>query len=69
MLIPIMETWVFAGRKLDPEDVEDRLYFQDVQSYLHGVRYNQTPPTTRNFKFQQERTSTTFLNTKVHSRS
>jgi hypothetical protein len=40
MLIPIMETWVFAGKKLDPEDVENRLYFQDVESYLHGVRYD-----------------------------
>jgi hypothetical protein len=50
MLIPIMETWVFAGRKLDPEDVEDRLYFQDVGSYLHGVRYNSD--TADNAEFQ-----------------
>ena len=39
MLIPIMETWVFAGRNLDPEDAENHLYFQDVESYLQGMRY------------------------------
>jgi hypothetical protein len=39
MLIPIMETWVFAGRKLDPKDAENHLYFQDVESYLQGIRY------------------------------
>ena len=27
MLIPIMETWVFAGSNLDPEDAENHLYF------------------------------------------
>ena len=40
MLIPIMETWVFAGRNLDPEDTENHLYFQDVESYLQGIRYD-----------------------------
>ena len=40
MLIPIIETWVFAGRKLSPEDKENRLYFQDVESYLEGIRYS-----------------------------
>jgi hypothetical protein len=50
MLIPIMETWVLAGRKLDPEDVEDRLYFQDVESYVHGVRYDSA--TKENAEFQ-----------------
>src|SRR5256885_10515772 len=39
MLIPTMETWVFAGRRLDPKDVEDHLYFQDVESYRLGIRY------------------------------
>ena len=33
MLVPIMETLVFAGRKLDPNDEENHLYFQDVESY------------------------------------
>jgi len=39
MLIPIVETWAFVGKGLDPEDTEHHLYFQDVESYLHGVRY------------------------------
>ena len=40
MLIPIMETWVFAGRKLDPADAEGHLYFQDLESYRQGIRYD-----------------------------
>jgi hypothetical protein len=39
LLIPIMETWVFAGRKLRTGDTEDVLYFQDLESYLQGVRH------------------------------
>jgi hypothetical protein len=39
MLIPIVEPWVFTGRGLDPDDAEDRLYFQDVESYMDGVRF------------------------------
>jgi hypothetical protein len=30
---------VFLGRKLDPDDVEETLYFQDVDSYEEGARY------------------------------
>jgi len=41
MLIPIMEAWVFAGRKLDRNDEEENhLYFQDVGSYREGIRYD-----------------------------
>ena len=50
MLIPIMETWVFAGRNLDPEDAENHLYFQDVESYLQGMRYGSA--TAENATFQ-----------------
>jgi hypothetical protein len=39
MLIPIVETWIFAGRGLSAEDGENRLYFQDIESYLQGIRY------------------------------
>lgn len=39
MLVPVMETWVFVGRNLDPEIQGERLYFQDVESYREGVRY------------------------------
>ena len=37
--IPIMETWVFLGRDLEPNDA-DMLYFQDVRSYRKGLRYD-----------------------------
>ena len=53
MLIPIMETWVF-GRKLDPEDREDHLYFQDVESYLQGVRYDTATPENASFQVAVE---------------
>jgi hypothetical protein len=51
MLIPIMETWVFAGRKLDPEDAEGHLYFQDLESYRQGIRY--ASATAENAHFQR----------------
>jgi hypothetical protein len=51
MLVPIMETWVFAGRNLDSEDMNaDRLYFQDLESYLQGIRYESA--TNENASFQ-----------------
>ena len=39
MLIPTMETVVFVGRNLEADD-DDRVYFQDIESYTRGVRYN-----------------------------
>jgi hypothetical protein len=33
-----METVVFVGRDLEPDDV-GQLYFQDVDSYQRGVQY------------------------------
>jgi hypothetical protein len=50
MLIPIMETWVFAGCNLDPEDAENHFYFQDVESHLQGIRYGTA--TEKNATFQ-----------------
>lgn len=50
MFIPILETWVFAGRKLKPEDAENHLYFQDAESYLQGIRYSSA--TAENATFQ-----------------
>ena len=38
MLIPIVETLVFIGRNLEPDDV-GRLYFQDVRFYQAGREY------------------------------
>lgn len=39
MLTPVMETLVFIGRNLEPEDV-GQAYFQDVESYQEGVPYS-----------------------------
>jgi Clp amino terminal domain, pathogenicity island component len=50
MLIPIVETWVFAGRKLNPQDAENRLYFQDVESYLQGIRHGFPAAETARFQ-------------------
>ena len=50
MLIPIVETWAFAGKGLDPNDAENHLYFQDVESYRHGVRYGS--PDAENATFE-----------------
>jgi hypothetical protein len=38
MHIPLMETLVFAGRDLD-EDDSGMLYFQDINSYREGIRF------------------------------
>jgi len=40
MLTPMMETVVFVGRNLEPDDV-GTVYFQDVESYREGIRYGQ----------------------------
>lgn len=37
MLIPTMETVVFIGRNLEPDDV-DQVYFQDAESFERGAR-------------------------------
>jgi hypothetical protein len=54
MLIPIMETWVFAGRKLDTEDTEGYLYFQDIESYRQGIRYASATPDNATFQIATE---------------
>lgn len=38
MLNPFLEPYVFVGENLDPE-VEAGLYFQDLESYRLGVRF------------------------------
>jgi hypothetical protein len=54
MLIPIMETWVFAGRRLDPEDTEGYLYFQDIESHRQGIRYASATPDNASFRVATE---------------
>jgi hypothetical protein len=39
MLIPRMETIVYIGENLEPGD-EDNVYFQDIDSFNRGVRYD-----------------------------
>jgi hypothetical protein len=49
MLIPEMEPLIFIGRNLHADDV-DRVYFQDLDSYGEGRRYDdksETPPDTQ----------------------
>jgi len=38
MSIPIIQTLVFIGRNMDESDA-DQMYFQDIDSYQQGVRY------------------------------
>jgi hypothetical protein len=60
MLIPIMEAWVFAGRKLDHNDEENHLYFQDVGSYREESATTQRRMKTRASKLLLKM-SNTFL--------
>mgnify|MGYP000055868041 CR=1 FL=1 len=39
MTTPTMETVVFVGRNLEPND-SGRVYFQDIDSFNRGVRYD-----------------------------
>ena len=41
MLIPSMEAVVFVGRNLEKGDIE-QVYFQDIDSYREGIRYDST---------------------------
>jgi hypothetical protein len=39
MLTPTIETLVFIGKNLEPDDT-DEAYFQDLNSFQEGVTYN-----------------------------
>jgi len=41
MLVPVMETIVFIGRNLEPDDL-DQVYFQDIWSHREGVSYSES---------------------------
>lgn len=43
LLIPAMEPVVFVGRNFESGD-EGRVYFQDIYSYLEGIRYDTPEP-------------------------
>jgi hypothetical protein len=53
MLIPIVETLVFAGTDLEEGD-QGALYFQDAGSYRHGIRYDSEGADCANFYIQDE---------------
>jgi hypothetical protein len=46
MLIPTMETVVFVGKDLEPDDI-GRVYFQDVYSFREGITYS--TPNEKNY--------------------
>jgi len=54
MLIPIVETWVFAGKRPGPKEGETHLYFQDIESYLQGVRFGSSAAERANFQLALE---------------
>jgi hypothetical protein len=43
MLIPTIATVVFAGWNLDENDI-GQVYFQDIDSYRSGIRFDTTAP-------------------------
>ncbi len=45
MLIPTMQTVVFVGRNLETGE-RGHVYFQDIDSYREGVRYDSTTEET-----------------------
>jgi hypothetical protein len=54
LLIPTIETMVFVGRNLEPNDT-DFLYFQDVECYLKGMEYGSKPLKEIGFRPFQEK--------------
>ena len=49
LLVPGIETLVFAGKNLDNKDPE-LLYFQDAESYRQGIRYGSDEAEKANFQ-------------------
>jgi len=49
-LIPVMEPWVYVGKALEPEVDSDFFFFQDVGSYIDGVRYESATGDDANFQ-------------------
>ena len=44
MRIPLLTPVVFLGRRLESDDAEGMLHFQDYDSYRQGVRWNDLQP-------------------------
>lgn len=43
MKVPLVRSIVFIGRNLGDDDDTDTIYFQDVDSYLGGIRFSDNP--------------------------
>lgn len=43
MLMPIINSLIFVGKNLNEQD-EDKYYFQDLDSYSAGIRYETASP-------------------------
>jgi hypothetical protein len=53
LIVPVIETLVFAGRNLDDKDPE-LLYFQDAESYWQGIRYGSDQAKKASFQLGRE---------------
>lgn len=53
LLVPIIETLVFAGKNLDNEHAE-LLYFQNAESYRQGIRYGSAEAENATFQLARE---------------
>jgi len=53
LLVPLIETLVFAGRNLDNKDPA-LLYFQDAESYRQGIRYGSEEAKNASFQLGRE---------------
>ena len=69
MLIPIIETWVFAGRKLNPKIQRTLSIFRMPNHICKESAIAPQPPKTLRFKLPMKGTRNTFLNTSMLLRS
>jgi hypothetical protein len=53
LLVPVIETLVFAGKGLDDKDPE-LLYFQDAESYRQGIRYGSDEAENASFQLGRD---------------
>lgn len=53
LLVPVIETLVFAGKNLDNKDPQ-LLYFQDAESYRQGIRYGSDGAKNASFQLGRE---------------
>lgn len=59
MLVPVMETWVFVGRNLDPEIRASVSIFRTSSPIARVFDTDQRLKTAQSFRFPSHRTSST----------